>query len=131
MTKIKNFRLTLRPREVARLLKQQRDVQITPELEASIEHAVQDAKRFLEPAAVYTTLTKGTAGKTMPIAFSEGAISVSVLAVTVGPKLGEERQAAGEQDPLQAPLLAAIEQEAVGQAVQFVMRLVTEQAKEE
>jgi hypothetical protein len=131
MTKIKNFRLTLRAREIARALKNQHAIQITPEVEAGIEHAINDAKRFLEPAAVYATLTRAVLSKTTPIPLAEGAVAASVVAVTVGPQIEAERAAMAEKDPFQAALLAAIQQEALAQATQFALRLIQEQAKEE
>src|SRR5437762_6815581 len=99
MTKIKNFRIHLRPREVARLLKSQAKLQITPALEASIEHAINDAKRLLQPAAVYTTLTRHTAEKATSLLLADPEVSVSVIAVTIGPGLQEEMRAvSGKQD---------------------------------
>ena len=44
MTKIKNFRVTLRAREMARYLKKERGVETTPELELAIEQIVNDGK---------------------------------------------------------------------------------------
>jgi hypothetical protein len=132
MTKIKNFRIMLRPREIARWLKNERKLTVTPELEAAIEYQIQDAKRSLQPAAVYTTLTRPIAEKTLSMSFPETAVAVSVLAVTLGSGLESERQAAGSrQDALQESLLAGVQQEALAQAIQFVLRLVQEQAKEE
>lgn len=131
MTKIKNFRLVLRPREVARLLKNQQGLQITAELEVSVEHAIQEARCLLQPAAIYATLTRAVAEKTTPIAMPEGVVSVSVIAATIGPQLEKERVAAAGKDALQGALLGAIQQEAVTQATQFAMRLIQEQAKEE
>ena len=132
MTKIKNFRINLRPREVARLLKNQAKLQITPALEASIEHAINDAKRAIQPAAVYTTLTRSTAEKATALPLADPAIAASVIAVTIGPVFENEIAAASEhQDLLQASLLGALRDEALHQAVQFIMRLIEDQAKEE
>ncbi|MFA5975855.1 MAG: hypothetical protein WC859_06770 [Elusimicrobiota bacterium] len=131
MTKIKNFRLTLRPREVARLLKNQHGVQITPELEASIEHTLSDVKRFLQPVALYTTVTQSVAEKTAPLPLPVGGVALSVVAATIGPQLEEERHSVVEKDALQGALLSAIQQEAVTQATQFALRLIQEQAKGE
>jgi uncharacterized oligopeptide transporter (OPT) family protein len=132
MTKIKNFRVHFRSREIARWLKVHDHLQVTPALEASIEHAISDSKRWLQPAALYTTLTRSTAEKTTPLPFPEGAVAASVIAVTVGGAVESERaEALARQDAMQASLLGALEQEALQQATQFVVRLVEEQAKEE
>ncbi len=130
MTKIKNFRITPRVREMARWLKKERGLETTPELEVSIEQVAKEAKRWVEPAAVYTTLTRQIAEKTTAISFPEKAIAVSVVAVSIGPALELERHAA-ESVPSRESLLAALQQEALHQALHFVIRLVQEQAKEE
>jgi hypothetical protein len=132
MTKIKNFRIHLRPREIARFLKAQAKLQITPALEASIEHAANDAKRLLQPAAIYTTLTRSTAEKATSLPLADPTVAASVIAVTIGSALEEEIAAAsGGQDALQASLLSALREEALQQSVQFIMRLIEDQAKEE
>src|SRR4029077_16458628 len=132
MTKIKNFRITLRPREVARLLKTQDKMQLTPALEQSIEHAINDSKRLLQPAAIYTTLTRSTAEKTTSLPLADPCVAVSVVAVTLGPALETEITTAGEgSDPLQTALLSALREEALQQSIQFIVRLIENQAKEE
>src|SRR5258708_4795813 len=132
MTKIKNFRINLRAREIARLMKAQAKLQITPALEASIEHAVNDAKRLVQPSAVYTTLTRSTAEKATSLPLAEPDVAASVIAVTIGPALQEEIVGAVDRhDPLQASLLEALRVEALHQAVHFVVRLIEDQVKEE
>jgi hypothetical protein len=132
MTKIKNYRITLRAREVARLLKAEAKLQITPALEASIEHAINEARRQLQPSAVYTTLSRSTAEKATPLPMADPAVAASAIAVTIGTALNEEIQSATDrQDTLQASLLQALRVEALQQAVQFIMRLIEDQAKEE
>src|SRR5882672_4969052 len=109
MTKIKNFRITLRPREVARLLKAQEKMQLTPALEQSIEHAIHESQRLLQPAAIYTTLTRSTAEKTTSLPLADPCVAVSVVAVTLGSVLEEEITSTGEgQDALQTALLRAM-----------------------
>lgn len=132
MTKIKNFRISLRPREIARLLKNREGIPTTPELEASIEQAIKESKRMLETAALFTTLSKATAQKTTPIIFADHATAVSLIAATVGSKLQEEHGAAlAGNEPVRASLLAALQEEALHQTVQFAVKLILEQAKEE
>src|SRR3954465_10881189 len=84
VTKIKNFRIHLRSREIARTLKAQAKLQITPALEASIDHAINDSKRLLEPSAVYTTLTRSTAEKATSFPLADPEVAASVIAVTIG-----------------------------------------------
>lgn len=132
MTKIKNFRIAVRPREIARWLKAHRPLQITRELEAAIEHAAAGAKGRIEPAALYTTLTRPVAEKATPVALPENAVALSLLAASIGPALEQERlKAEARKDTLREALWAGLQQEALTQAVQFAVRLIQEQAKEE
>jgi hypothetical protein len=130
MTKIKNFRLTLRPREIARWLKKERGMPTTPDLELSIEQVIKEGKAWIEPAAVYSTLTRSAAEKMTAVIFPNKSIAVSILAVSIGTAIGRER-AAAQADPIREALLAALEQEALAQAVLFAVRLLQEQAKDE
>ena len=130
MTKIKNFRITLRTRDMARWLKKERGLESVPELELAIDQLVKESVRWVEPAAVYTTLTRAIAEKTSALVFPEKSMAVSVIAVSVGPRLEEERLAA-QSDPSREMLLAALAQEALAQTLHFAVRLVQDQAKEE
>jgi hypothetical protein len=130
MTKIKNFRITLRPRDMARWLKKERGMETTPELELAVEQLIKESKPWISPAAVYTTLTRQIAEKTTSLSFPNKSIAVSVVAISIGTALHEQRLAT-PSDPIRDPLLAALEQEALAQAVQFAVRLIQDQAKEE
>ena len=131
MTKIKNFRVHFRPREMARWLKKERGVEIiTPELELAIDEVAKEAKKWVIPAAVYTTLTRQTAEKTTTIPWPPEAVALSVAAVSIGPALEAERKSAAA-DATREMLLAALLQEALAQSLQFTIRLIGEQAKEE
>jgi len=130
MTKIKNFRIALRAREISRWLKRERGLETTPDLEIAIDHLIKEGKTWIEPAAVYSTLTRQIAEKTTTIAFPERSIAVSVIAVSIGPGLVQKRLEA-ESDAGRQALLAALEQEALSQSVSFAVRLIQEQAKEE
>ena len=84
MTKIKNFRIHLRPREIARWMKNEYQTPITPDLEAAIEGAIARLKTKIHPAAIYTTMTRATAEKATSIAFPDKSVAVSLVAVSVG-----------------------------------------------
>src|SRR6266404_9059077 len=112
MTKIKNFRVNLRTREIVRWLKKERGIESTPELELAIGETVKEAKRWVTPAAVYTTLTRKTAEKTTAIPMPPEAVALSVAAVSIGKGLEAERQSV-ESGSLREMLLAALEQEAL------------------
>jgi hypothetical protein len=130
MTKIKNFRITLRAREMARWLKRERGLETTPELDLTLEQFIKDSRRWIEPAAVYTTLTRPIAEKTTTIPFSENTVAVSLIAVSIGPAAEKERLSVPEGD-VRESFLAALQQEALSQTLQFAARLLQDQAKEE
>ena len=69
MTKIKNFRLMLRAREITRWLKKERKFEVTPELDIAVEQLIKEGKKWITPAAIYTTLTRPIAEKTTTITF--------------------------------------------------------------
>lgn len=133
MTKIKNFRITLRGREVARLLKAKIGMPLDPAQEASIEPALAECRARLKPASLYATLTRQTAVNAVPFELPGKAVALSVIGVTIGPGIGDLWQAvdlpAGRQARID--LLQAIEQEALQQAAAFALRLVQDQAKKE
>ena len=130
MTKIRNFRVNLRPREIARWLKKERGIETSPDLELSIQEAIKQCKVWVAPAAVYTTLTRQTAEKTTTVPLQDGAVALSLVAVSVGPGLKTELAKTGAEAAREA-LLAALQQEALSQSLQFVVRLIGEQAEEE
>ena len=79
MTKIKNFRVHLRPREITRWLKKERGLETTPELDAAVTAAIQDAKPWVTPAALYTTLMRQTAGKTTTVPLPPEAVALKSI----------------------------------------------------
>lgn len=130
MTKIKNFRVQLRAREIARLLKKEHGIEITPDLEIALEQLTKDAKAWVTPGAVYTTLTRPIAEKATTLPLPDAAVAVSVIAVSIGTALPREIEAHASK-PDRQKQLAALLTEALSQSVQFVTRLVADQAKEE
>ncbi len=130
MTKIKNFRVSLRAREMARWLKKEKGMEGSPDLELAIEGLIKTSVQWVRPAAVYTTLTRRIAEKTTSISLPKEAVAMSLAAVSIGPALEVERQASS-LDTQREALLSALLHEALAQAQQFAMRLIAEQAKEE
>jgi hypothetical protein len=133
MTKIKNFRINLRVREVARLLKaRQNGIPLDPEQEASLEPALVQCRGLLAPASLYATMTRQTAVNAVPFELPKKCVALSAICVTIGPGLMELRQQAeAEGHAARAILLSCIEQEALQQSMTFALRLVQDQAKKE
>jgi hypothetical protein len=133
MTKIKNFRIQLRVREVARLLKaRQNGLPLDPEQESSLEPALVEARRLLAPASLYATMTRQTAVNAVPFELPKKCVALSAVCATIGSDLMELRKLAeAENKSARATLLSCIEQEALQQAMTFALRLVSDQAKKE
>ena len=133
MTKIKNFRIQLRNREVARLLKARLGgVPLDPTQESSLEPALAECRPLVHPAALYATLTRQTTVHAVPFELPKKAVAFSTICITIGATVGERlAQAQGAQNTARACLLECIEQEALQQAMAFALRLVQDQAKKE
>jgi hypothetical protein len=132
MTKIKNFRIQLRGREVARLLKNRIGMPLDPAQEASIEPALGEARKLVRPASLYSTLTRQTAVNAVPFELPKKAVALSAICATIGSGLAELREKAeAAQDTARTDLLSIIEHEALQQATTFALRLVSDQAKKE
>lgn len=129
LTKIKNFRISLRPRDVAREWKQLRGAPLSPEEESRLEPALSRVKTLMKPASVYLTLTRQTAVSMLPLELPAKAVAISVAAVTIG---GAMREAlSSEFSGEEALLFAAIEKHAVEQASAFALRLIQDQSRGE
>jgi|GEM_PF-1874898 len=132
MTKIKNFRITLRGREVARLLKNRQGMPLDPAQEASLEPTLTECRALVKPASLYATLTRQTAVNAVPFELPKKAVALSAICATIGPGLSQLRQEAEAQnDSARLNLLQCIEQEALQLATSFALRLVSDQAKKE
>jgi hypothetical protein len=133
MTKIKNFRITLRVREVARLLKaRQNNLPLDPDQEASLEPALAECRKLLAPASLYATMTRQTAVHAVPFELPKRSMALSAICATIGSNVMELRQQAeADGQAARAVLLSCIEQEALQQAMTFALRLVLDQAKKE
>jgi len=131
MTKIKNFRIQLRTREVIRTLKTCLDPW-TPEHEAIVSQKIEQFFPSIQTAALYTTLTRSTAEKATSLPLSEKAIAVSVVIVGIGPLLDDlKKQLDTQENNLDSHWISAIQSESLHQSMSFAMRLLTDQAKEE
>ena len=104
MTKIKNFRITLRVREVARLLKaRQNGLPLDPAQEASLEPALAECRPLVAPASVYATMTRQTAVHAVPFELPKKAVALSAVCATIGPgsrsaaRAGRNRRRRGAQ----------------------------------
>ena len=129
MTKIKNFRISIRAREVARQLRHLGQDVSDPEILVRVEERLIALRPLAEPAAMYATLPKGEAMTQTTVALPKKAVALSLVAISVGTRLAAARDAAGT--PEEALFVTAVEQEAKAQALGFTLRLIQNQATAE
>jgi len=132
MKKIKKFKIHLRQREIARLLKTTTKTEVTPQLEEAIQRECLRLQPLISPAAVYETQPK----EKTPAELSAGApdkwVAASSYIVTIGGEVeGEIREAQVRGEDILSQLLHAVTMEALEQTDNFVQRLIADEAKED
>ena len=120
---MKNLRTALDPAAFAEI--QSRD----------IEKEILPCMPLMHLSAVYDTWSKAEtpeALKSMWDASSAPAISISIIAATIGVTVQEQIRVSKEQgDPDRAALLTAVALESLEQSFHFVLRLITDEAKDD
>jgi hypothetical protein len=133
MNKIKNYKINLRQASILRLLKNTTQVsQITPQLETAVGDEIAHVQTLIEPAAGYVTLMRDKAPKELTCNAEGGWVAATLYLVTIGSKIeGEIAEARARGESIVANILHASAMEALEQSVNFVNRLVTDEAKDE
>lgn len=133
--KIKKYKLSLRPSYIARNLKKKlpQDTPWQDAMEADIQKVIRGAEPFLDLSSIYETFSQVDCPAPLKELWGrspKGAISISLIATTIGPKL-EERIASlqNENDAFNAALMGSIAQEALEQSTHFVSKLLAEESK--
>ncbi|MCL2144731.1 MAG: hypothetical protein FWH43_04480 [Endomicrobia bacterium] len=133
MKKIRNFKVNLRVREIARVIKKLINTAELPvETEESVQRACHCYSKFIMPSVIYDTFSK----ENMPFIYEKDApskwVAQSVFFVTIGVKLEEEYQknekAFGEHSKT---IVSAIAVDALEQAKNFTQRLLSGEAEGE
>ena len=134
--KIRKFRLHARPSAVLRNLKVLLDnPQETPELSSDIEAEAKAAQAFLDPAALYTTVVRGSAPGELdpfwePAAGDPAPVALTLFAATIGAGLETELAGAlSRGETFRGRVLTALGEELADQAAAFIERLVGEEAQ--
>lgn len=126
MKKIKNFKITLKPRDLARLYKNFQGPMLAPDqLEAEAQRLVTSYSSVFHPSTVYETFWKDHAPEVLQNHFSgalDGAVAASFLVVSA-----QNSQELAEP----APWPKVLQESALDEAVHFVTRLLAEEAKTE
>jgi len=133
ITKIRKFKITPKSQGILRHLKNFYGVKPTDDLEKIVDRAAADTQKIFTPAAVYATYPSDP--QAFPPSFTawpEGAMDLSLCAVTLGAALEEEcRKLQARDEALHVQILESLGQDALNQAVQFLHRLIEEQARTE
>ncbi len=133
MNKIKNYKINLRQACILRILKNTTQVsQITPQLEEAVTNEIARVQAVSTPAAGFVTLMRDK----VPVELAGNALANWVAAtlylVTIGPKIESEiAEARSRGESILGNILHASAMEALEQSVNFVYRLVTDEAKDE
>ncbi|WP_372519171.1 hypothetical protein [Candidatus Ruminimicrobiellum ovillum] len=133
MRKIKNFKISIRTREISRII---RKLLNTEDLPIEVEEAVQKScfvcEKVIKPAVVYDTFSKEA--MIFPVEFQapEKWIAVSPYILTIGNVLEEEynknKELFGEYG---IQIVSAISADALDQARNFVQKLLAAEAIDE
>ncbi|MDR2192019.1 MAG: hypothetical protein LBO62_03990, partial [Endomicrobium sp.] len=133
MRKIKNFKVNLRVREIARVIKKLTNAsELAPELEESVQRSCHFYSKFLVPSVVYDTFAKGALDFMYEKDAPQKWVAQSVFFLTIGAKLSEEfaknETAYGEHTP---KIVSAIAVDALEQSKNFLQRLLSAEAEDE
>ncbi len=133
--KIKKYKLSLRPSYVARNLKKKlpEGTAWQDSMEQDIQREIKNAEPYLDLSSIYESFSQVGS----PVALKElwdkspkGAISISLIATTIGPKLEEKiTSLQNGSDAFKAAVIGSIAQEALEQSTHFVSKLLAEESK--
>lgn len=134
--KLKKYKIHIRPSAVSRLLKKKLNSDVPAdsfEKEAQVE--IPRAEAWVVPTALYETLSKKDSPASIANLWtqaSQRALSVSLIAATIGPDMEREIESCrAANDDQRCALLECIAREALEQSAAFVGRLLAEEAKDE
>jgi hypothetical protein len=139
LRKIKKYKIGIRPSYATRLAKKklvEGGVSVDEEaLEREIEQETRSNETLLVPTALFDTLSKKDTPEALlklwENAPSAKTLSISIIAATLGSPIEKAIEAARPQSEHKAVLMDALAKEALDQSVNFVYRLIGEEAKED
>ncbi|HBU68828.1 MAG TPA: hypothetical protein DEE98_00415 [Elusimicrobia bacterium] len=133
MKKIKNFKINLRQREILRLLKATSKVsEITPQLEDAVKQEVERLQKEIKPSAVYETVTGESMVSGLSGEIPKESVAATLYIVTINTSIGLDIRSASERgENILANVLHCLAIEALEQTINFVQRLVADEAKSE
>lgn len=135
LKKIKKFKIHIRPSYVLRNLKRTLPSHANEEeLEKRIQQEIEKVQQLLSPSAIYQTYSKRQSPQFLNSLWQNGpadAISISLIAASLGSSIEKEIEKSRNHSTLSSDILDAIAKEALEQSLNFVLKLITEEAKEE
>ncbi|MDI6641638.1 MAG: hypothetical protein QME68_04930 [Elusimicrobiota bacterium] len=135
MTKIKKFKVNLRKREIIHNFKVTSSIkQITQELEDLIAKEIDRSVEYLSPASMFDTFQIDKATKDFKLNFAKepDILAVSIIVVTVGDEIEKQIGTATSQgEQLRAQILNAIGIEACSSSLNFIYKLISDEAEKE
>jgi hypothetical protein len=133
MRKIKNFKVTLRVKDILRVVRKLINaVDVSVELEETIQRCSRFYVKFLSPSVVYDTFSK----ESLPFVYEKDIppkwVAESIFFVTIGSDLEDEykknENAFGEHT---SKIVSAIAVDALEQSKNFVQRIISNEAQDE
>ena len=133
MRKIKNFKISIRTREVSRIVKRLLNVE---DLDIEVEEAVQKScfvcEKIIRPAVVYDTFSKESMFFNIDIEKPEKWIAVSPYVLTIGSVLQEQYEKSKNLFGNYAvQIISAISADALEQSKSFVQKIINSEITKE
>jgi len=133
MRKIKNFKISIRTREISRIIRKLLNVEELPiEIEESVQKSCFVCEKVIKPAVVYDTFSRESMVFPLEIDSPEKWIAVSPFILTIGNVLQEQynknKELFGEYG---VQIMSAISADALDQARFFVQKLLASEASDE
>ena len=133
MRKIKNFKISIRTREVSRIVKKLLNVE---DLDIEVEEAIQKScficEKIIKPAVVYDTFSKESMFFNVDIEKTEKWIAVSPYILTIGNVLQEQYEKNKSLFGNYAvQIISAISTDALEQSKSFVQKIINSEMTKE
>lgn len=133
MRKIKNFKISIRTREISRIIRKLLNVEELPiEVEEAVQKSCFVCEKIIKPAVVYDTFSKETMIFPIEIEAPEKWVAISPYILTIGNVLEQEysknKELFGEYG---VQIVSAIAADALDQSRNFVQKLLSSEAGDE
>jgi len=135
MRKIRNFKVNLREREVIHNLKLITEIkEFTPQLQEAVRKEMERAKEYLSPASVFDTFEVEESIEKFGLEIEQSlkVSSISIIIATVGQDIEKEIENATNRDEkIISQIINAIGMEALNSTLNFIYKILNEDARKE